>query len=521
MKNKFLKLMIILAMSFMFTGCSNAGGEGESVQGETETGISAYGNNAITEYEKKYAAGEFSAEDYKALAELYAQEGMIKKQRDMLEQCYRLYADTESLTVLKSLTVNVAEESDSMQEEAKRLQMNLDTAGYLDEAVAMLISDDWMELVMPKLKEGGRSYYMTDTSGEINLIFEAGYDEAGAAYTTVWNMLSDGKVQCIMKSKGAVQMVTAGIEDGVYQGNFESWLCMAGGGDIYHEKGTFEKGILIGDYTAKVHYGQESADLFALWSSREKVEMADYTGSFENTGVTSVTQPEAVKIQVVNGGNGGDHLIAYAYTGDKSKYLFLNTSEEESAAEFVFDYTVLGMADYPVLTVYEPKTNSANAGQEQMISSEDVKVRIYDSNIEWFDGTSWHVVGNAADYIQADPFQAYEEGQQVTEDGESKLAVYKKRGAGTVKAETPANASDSSDNKSAASASSDNSNNGSNSSSNSNNSSNSNKSSSNSKSNSSSNSNKSSSSSNKSNSSSSSGSSDNGDVDIEWTNDIL
>lgn len=393
--------------------------------------------SAIEEYEMKYASGEFAADDYKALAELYAGKGMVKKQRDMLERCYRLYRDTECLDLLKDITVNVAEEGTAVNEEAERLKMNLSTPGYLDEAVGMLLSSDWSELMMPKLREGLRRYYVEDEAGGMSLCFEIGYDEAGGDYSVVWYMPGDGSVQCITLRGNSLQMLVTEEAEGRYRGPFESWLCMGDSGEIYHETGTFEDGILTGAYTAQVRHGKEATDLFALWKNRTDMSITAYTGFFAENGITEAEQPSDLQANVTEGG-GKDKRIVYAYTEDRNGYLFMNVEEEMDAASFVFDYSAFGMEAFPQITFYEPKEETdADEWTEQTVDSRDVKVRVYDSNIEWFDGSRWHVLGDVAEYMKKDPFEEYEREKGSEEDGgaaeEGKTTVYEKRGTATIK----------------------------------------------------------------------------------------
>ena len=72
--------------------------------GKTEHGDSRSGN--------KYNKGEFTQEDYLTLADAYNRAGYIRKQRDMLEQDYRLYADEEAFAALQEMSVKVEEETE-------------------------------------------------------------------------------------------------------------------------------------------------------------------------------------------------------------------------------------------------------------------------------------------------------------------------------------------------------------------------------------------------------------------------
>ena len=445
-------MMVTIPFMLMLSGCGTTSTDNSKLEPissqEEAVDVAPFEEekNPIEEYEIKYASGEFTVEDYKELAELYAKEGMVKRQRDLLEQCYRLYDDAQCLALLKAITVNIAEESDTIKAEAERLLTNLNTPEYLDEAVGMLLSSDWQSIMMPKLREGSRRYYMTDAEEKLELCFEVGFDEGGKEYSNAWYMADDGSVKCIMRSPDSIQMLVTQVVDGKYHGDFESWLCMAESGDIYHEKGIFEKGLFAKDYTAQVKYGHEATDLFALWSNREDMDMTEYTGYFGDGGITSETQPADGQKNVVNGGN-GEKFVVYAYAADKNGYLFMNTAEEMEATSFVFDYSVFGMEPYPEVLLYEPQPETDSAERQgQTVDSKDVKVRVYDSNIEWFDGSRWYVLGEVSEYMKQDPLLAYEqEPEPAATDGEAegtteggKSEVYKNRGAGIIKKAAPA-----------------------------------------------------------------------------------
>lgn len=444
-----IRIAAVCAASLLLLtgGCAQADKGEEENNKETASeqmgGSSAESNpggkkSAIEEYEIKYASGEFTSDDYKELAELYGKEGMRKRQRDLLEQCYRLYDDAQCIELLNDITVNIEEESDGIKAEAERLLSNISTPEYLNEAAGMLLGDDWQSLMMPKLREGSRRYYMADETGKITFCFEVGYDEAGEKYSSVWYVADDGSISSMMRREDSLQMLTSDLVDGKYQGAFEAWLCMAGSGNVYHEMGSFENGVCSGDYTAQVSYGHEASDLFALWSSREDMDMTEYTGAFADGGITTVSQIDSSQRNVVKDGNDEENYIVYAYTSDKNGYLFLNVPEEAAADSFVFDYSVLGMMSYPEITPYEPQIQNDSQSQGQMIDSGAVKVRIFDSNIEWFDGSRWHVLGAVEDYRKSDPFEVYgkeefsvDDGDVETDNGESK--DYRNRGVGIIK----------------------------------------------------------------------------------------
>lgn len=457
MKRKALKIYGMAAVFILaFGGCGDGideSGDLAVVPSGTTASAETRELSPIEEYERRKGSGEFAAEDYEALAALYREEGLIRKQRDLLEQGYRLYGGERFLDSLQEITVNLKEETDTIQAEAQRLYNNIAAPEYLNEAAAMLYSEDWMNTMMPKLKEGLRRYYMEGEEGTIGMSFEAGYDSKGVPYSSVWYTGEDGQMQYLTRRGNSLQLLTTGMNEGKYQGGFESWLCIAGTGDVYYEKGTFEKNVIVGEYTAGVRYGGEATDLFALWSSRTDVDMTEYKGDFGSEGFTTVEQPEGAKRIIKNGGNGEEHFVVYAYTSDKKDYLFMNAAEGTEPAAMVFDCSLLGVDPYPSVTAYEPKPVADGTGETEEAAADgrEVQIRIYDNNIEWFDGTQWRIAGSVDKYEKEDPFLPYSQEQAASQEGDSQTPAveeeYDRRGAGTVQSAPPAGNPKPNDNK--------------------------------------------------------------------------
>ena len=102
-------------LAAMLTGCgdgseeSGAGTSSEVAVISPEPALSDT-EREILDYELKYNTGEFTMEDYQALAGLYGEAGLIRRQRDMLEESYRLYEDAQAFETLQGLAVNLDEE---------------------------------------------------------------------------------------------------------------------------------------------------------------------------------------------------------------------------------------------------------------------------------------------------------------------------------------------------------------------------------------------------------------------------
>ena len=92
---------------------------GEENEGKTNQ-LSAE-EEALIARETKYSTEGLDASEYKELAQKYADKGLRKKQRDMLEQCWRFYGDAEAFITLQEITVNAQEEDESLRKKAELL----------------------------------------------------------------------------------------------------------------------------------------------------------------------------------------------------------------------------------------------------------------------------------------------------------------------------------------------------------------------------------------------------------------
>lgn len=393
-KNRISGCLALFALAGVLSGCGvDKLGLEESISGNgtlqdqlaqpplTET------EQAILQYEEKYAAGEADAADLRTLADLYGQTGMVLRQRDLLEQSYRLFADDEALVQLETLTVNVEEENTLVKETAQQLLNNLGTDGYLDEGIAMLQDEDWFSTMMPKLTVGQRRYYLEEADGT-TLCVEVGYDEAGSPYSAVWLTTGNAEVLHLLKQTDSVYLLRTGLAGGTYQGAFETWLCLSSTGDVYHEQGFFNNGISVGEYSSQVFFGSAATDLLSLWCNRNDFDFTSYYGEFNDLGKTMLTQPSSLE----------EGEVAYAYDASGKKYL---TMQAKEASEATFDCALLGLKAYPAFTPYEAKQPDFLAPAE----AAQIQIRIYDSNIEWFDGSVWHIAGSVDEYAAVDPLK--------------------------------------------------------------------------------------------------------------------
>lgn len=451
MKNKKSILLMIFALILSMTGCGDGmtpqereeadrqptgvtevvgipidGTERQPGESEGQNGENTGLEQQIRELERRCGTPDFSQEEYLTLAELYKENNQIKKQRDTLEICVALYQDSAAVEQLQQLAVNVSEEEPAVQEQVTLLAQNLSTQGYVDEAVSMLHGEEWMNTMMPRLTQGTRGYYQEQ--GDNSLYVIIGYDASGAFYTQVQYRQGE-QITVLLQTDESVQLLETRMENGQYNGVYESWTVLAASGDVIRENGNLRDGILVGDYTAQIRWGKGENELLPLWNLREDMEMTTYNGNFGEDGISTAAQSEEA----------GDAIV-YAYDRGEQNYLFLSGEKAAAAGSYVFRAESMGMPTLKAYVAYVPKRQESDTN---MAEHAQLQVRVFDGNIEVYDGTGWVNMGAAQTYIEADPVAAG--GQTAGEkpagsetQGQGIAAVYARRGGGQVKPqETP------------------------------------------------------------------------------------
>ena len=403
---------------------SRPDGSGEQERENTEL------EQQIRELERQCGTPDFDKEGYLTLAQLYGQNGQIKKQRDTLEICYVLYhQDSTAAQELQQLTVNVLEEEPDIQGQMALLEQNLSTQGYIDEAVKMLHGEEWMDTMMPRLSQGTRSYYREQE--EESLYVKTGYDGSGAFFTQAQYRQGD-QVTVLLQTKESVQLLETRMEGEHYDGVYECWTALAASGDVIRENGNLRDGILVGDYTAQIRWGKGENELLPLWELREDMEMTTYNGNFGEDGIATVAQLE-----------GTEEGIVYAYDSGKQNYLFLSGEDAAGTGSYIFRAESVGMPAPERYTAYEPREDTGSASPTGTVDVAQLQVRVFGGNIQVFDGTGWIDMGAADEYIAADPVAAIgrtAEGSQASEGGNTGsetgdpgiAAVYARRRGGQV-----------------------------------------------------------------------------------------
>lgn len=453
---KFMALAISTVLVTSLTACGDGnGGEAEDVVTPVEAQpMLSELELEILNLETKYNKGEFTGADYLALADAYSRAGDIRKQRDMLEQNYRLYEDADAFSTLQGLSVNLEEETEEIRSRAQEMLNDLELSEYLDESVNLIDSGDWFSTMMPKLKEGQRSYYL-ERDAQPLFYAQVGYTGEGQRFSKVWYTGSETKrflsqegtiIRLVTVTSTVVEdpastagtdttAETADIQDtatpraatpadmDAWNGTFEAWNVDCATGSITHEQGTMQKGVLTGDYTCDVHAGEGGLDAFSLWNNREGMEYITYTGSFDSEGKALVEQPsEEIRKKLLEGTDDTD-LILYAYDATGENCLWQGTGAEISVADYRFGGELIGLETRPEYTSYEvPETMATDddgTGSTGETGTEKPQIRIFDGEIQWFDGKYWVSAGNVKEMAKQDPFAAYEENHDTAAPGDT------------------------------------------------------------------------------------------------------
>lgn len=457
---KFMALAISTVLVISLTACGD--GNGEEVE-DAVTPVEAQPMLSeleleILNLETKYNKGEFAGADYLALADAYSRAGDIRKQRDMLEQDYRLYEDADAFSTLQGLSVNLEEETEEIRSRTQEMLNDLELPEYLDESVNLIDSADWFSTMMPKLKEGQRSYYL-ERDAQPLFYAQVGYTGEGQRFSKVWYTGSETK-RFLSQEGAIIRLVTvtstvvedpastagtdttaetADIQDtatpraatpadmDAWNGTFEAWSVDCATGSITHEQGTMQKGVLTGDYTCNIHAGEGGLDAFSLWNNREGMEYITYTGSFDAEGKVLTEQPsEEIRKKLLEGTDYTD-LILYAYDTTDENCLWQGTGAETSVADYRFGGELIGLENRPEYTSYEvPETMAADddgtddeTGSAEETDTEKPQIRIFDGEIQWFDGKYWVSAGNVKEMAKQDPFAAYEENHDTAAPGDT------------------------------------------------------------------------------------------------------
>lgn len=434
-KRKTATFLATSAMLVLLAGCGD-GSEGNFIEGPVELtaeDVRSDAEVAFMNLEYRYDSGQLTMDEYMELARMYEESGQIRRERDLLEQYYRLSGEEEAFLRLQEISVNLEEETGEIRALADELLQNLELAEYFAEGIHTVSDRNWIARMMPKLCEGKRSYFL-QKDGRIELLLEVGYTENGDPWAEVWYQDDAGQQTALEYRDRTLRVLLTKVSENIPSGSFEQWTLAESTGDVLCEKGSLIEGRCVGQYTAKLSVQNSSAAAFDLWNMRDNLLYTTYLGEFDEAGRTLIEQPDEKVIEHLLEGSEYDTCVVYAISEDGADCLYLGGTKTEgetgegSLKDSVFEAAVLGIRQAPQISVYEvvreseddeSQSTMAEGGSEGVQSTQNginpetgitaTQVRIYDGMIQLFDGNVWISVGSAQEYAKEDPFNSYSE----------------------------------------------------------------------------------------------------------------
>ncbi len=180
-------------------------------------------------------------------------------------------------------TGNFNEETEaSILDTMTTLYRNLEVPEYIGEGIHMVSNEGWMESIAGDLYEGGRNYTL-QKGEEILLTVYVGADIEGKLFTHVYYQSPDNRVILLKQEEGITWLLQTGVSEGKYEGAFERWRIDSGTGHIQKEQGTYDGGVMVGEYT-RAEYRGEPGDAFDLWTNRESFAYETVKENYDEQG---------------------------------------------------------------------------------------------------------------------------------------------------------------------------------------------------------------------------------------------
>lgn len=258
----------------------------------------------------------------------------------------RIYEEEETQETQETQSTQESiEEAEKQQEEKNQLakeqlenlQEKLSATDNQVEVMELLAEENWLSAFLPEQGQKRNYFVLKNELGEVTLLAEIGYTKSQETFSRIWYLYGENHVQYLERTPQAFRIADTMLVDEKYDGNFEIWLCTASEPKIFHEKGTFEKGICVGDYSVQLFQTEETMGLMDLWNKKENLNLKEFTGSFQKSGIVETKQQNTEAKEIV---------LAY----DKRKKEYLAVSTEQKAEEMIFSNIVVGIKDYPNLS---------------------------------------------------------------------------------------------------------------------------------------------------------------------------
>ncbi len=180
-----------------------------------------------------------------------------------------------------------AEEEAAMLEVMTTLRQNLEIPEYVGEGIHMISGEEWLETMCQGIYEGSRSYSL-QKGGDTLLVLQLGLDIEGKPYANVFYPGAEGSVLVLKQTGSTTWLLQASVENGKYEGAFETWLFDSESGHIQWEQGTYSAGVIVGEYK-KSEYTGGSGAASDMWTNRENFDYKTTTVTYDENGAIAPT----------------------------------------------------------------------------------------------------------------------------------------------------------------------------------------------------------------------------------------
>lgn len=402
MKNKALFTFLTIGTALSIEACSFPFFSSNIEEAKTPLTESPSESNGLTEIQnqildliKEKSSGALSCNDYITLASLLSDEGLFLEARNTLEEAYKLFMDTSLIERLSKFTINLSEESKEKYDLASSLLSFMEHKDF-SSVLGIFERDDLKDIFMQDICFGKRSFYISNEN-EVLLYLETGFDENDAFYSMAYSYSNN----CFINVHGKNAVIQEIQDDGI---TITSILFSS---DTVERKHCLLKdNLLDGDYSETVYsFDDYNNTLSKVYSSLDSLEGKEYKGTFKEGRVSLA---EDIIEPVMNSEDEDFVNLPYAFYVENGKSFFrVKQLPKSDNMEYQFDNLFLGFYEKPECNPYEIKDSFLNELGPQNTANADNIVRVFNGNIQIFDGTTWYSIGSVEDFEANDPFNRY------------------------------------------------------------------------------------------------------------------
>lgn len=236
---------------------------------------------------------------------------------------------------LSAICTDLSEEEEPVYQMGQTVLDAL-AAGEVDQAVDMITSEEWWNVMLPKLVIGQRNYDLESDGVPARITVIA--DEYGKKLTAAECAGSEGQAVYLEVTDDSIRTFICGYENGTYTGTFRTEQYGLNGGVYTVVEGTVaQNGCLQGNLQVVMETIDASKGLVPAWKSRS-ADGAIYQGEFDSEGKSLIETPKDISDQ---------GRIAYAVREEKQSNVYLTVEQQEGVST---DFTVAQMG---VVTVWD------------------------------------------------------------------------------------------------------------------------------------------------------------------------